>query len=173
MKRHFFKITSAVFALFILVSLAGCGDDSGSEDNYFIKCTIDGTTYNYTYGFTEEAFGGPAFGNCDPGASPSTFIMAQPGVTAYASGIPADCIFLDFNALTTGTYTTGADFSIYLGGTKIDSTSFTLNVDQYEAVGGVISGTFSGVISNAASGAMPVTDGSFNVLRIADNTLVP
>ena len=68
--------------------------------------------------------------------------------------------------------TTGTYFDLYMGGYTINVvgwtfTEITLVISTFEGVGGVINGTFSGMVTDASNNTMTVEDGQFNVVHAA------
>lgn len=162
-----------LFLLFLTLLFWACGDDDAATADLSVSFTANGTDFTWTKGFSEPEFGGVAFGNAI--GTIGTIIHAMPTVAAYSNGAPDSYILFSIEGVSAGTYilnhsTSDAFMDLVLpGGLNYSATNLTVTVTAYGAVGGVISGTFSGFLDDGS----PLTGGTFTVRRLADSTFDP
>jgi hypothetical protein len=158
-----------------LFYIASSCDSGGGGESYYIYAKIDGTVYDWKLGTTDIEPG--AFGTyVTPGeGGPAVIILATPETIDSSEGEPDNYAFFSI-VLTSAppaiydTIPDDFDEAFYkINGTYWDFTDITLEITEYGEVGGVIAGTFSGTIDDSST-TMDVTEGSFNVKRIADDT---
>jgi hypothetical protein len=168
-----------IFVVIVLL-LAGslfyiASNCDGDGETYFIYAKLDGTVYDWTLGTTDiepNALGTyitPA--DSDPGG---VYLFATPETTD-SSTEPANYAWFSivFNSTPPAIYNTipdDFDEAYYMiNNTEWDFIDITLEITEYGDVGGVIAGTFSGTVTDG-SDTMDVTEGSFSVKRVADDT---
>ena len=160
---------SVMLIPFIVVALFSACSSKDAGSVYYVKATLDGTTYEWQYGFTDIEPN--AFGSYYPSV-PGTEIFAQPAV--IASTAPEADNYVYFFILSSSTSpasysisdfdTEGAFYTI--NGTYWDFTVITFEITKYDAVGGTIEGTFSGsLLEWLGSDTKTVTNGQFKVIQ--------
>ena len=172
MKRFLFA--AVVFLGVVLVPLfcfaASC-DSEGSS--YYIRFTLDGTAYECNYGATDV--NETAFGNVVSGEGQIIFIA---GASSYGASTEAPDvgIMIMLNGTTTGTYEGLSEVMIMIiaddVGYELESGSVVLTVAG-EAGSGTYEGTFSGVVLEEGENSLNLSNGSFRVQRLADDTFFP
>ena len=145
----------------------GCGDDD--DPDCYIRFFVEGEEVVLRGGFTD-----PGYGGC-----PGVAYISNYGTYGYAylasyttnQDPNTNYCTIAFEGSSAGVYTETNAQLRYRGTNKRYSKSVTLNltVDSYGGVGGLISGTFSGVISNTNLGVQQVSNGSFILKRLKDN----
>ncbi len=157
-----------VIPFVVLGLLISCGNNG---DVYFISASVDGTTYKWTLGVTdieEDAFGWYITNI----GSPRTLILATPETVSSVIEPSNYVVFNIYSSSTSPAIYTIEDFLVAtyrINGVDWDFTNITFVITKYGAVGSTIEGTFSGTIFDGAS-TMTVTNGQFEVVRIADDT---
>jgi hypothetical protein len=152
-------ITADSFRLFY-----GWGDVSLS--GYYIYAELDGVPFEWKCGLTE--FANDAFGIVT--TSDVTMLFAALEVATNMMNL-SNVMMIQFEGASTGTYTMSDQ--VFGGYVFSDAswmfTDITLIITTFEDVGGVIKGTFTGVIQeDGSSNTKTVENGQFNVLHIAD-----
>lgn len=158
--------------LIFLVFVAGCSDDDANLPAYYIAFKIDGQAKVFGASFGEAEYGNIPFGNAS--SSDVTVLFAQPVQTYLSNGEPDNYLFINHEGTNVGTYTAlDSEISYAENGTGYESIALTLSVTEYGAVGGVIAGTFTASVTNSGNPLRQITDGSFRLLRLADDTFNP
>ena len=162
-----------IFIITCLFLLSSC-EESGTGDTHIIKFRLNGTLYEFTSGYND--MNGNPEGNdyngtnsyfaavpSDAANNDDVFVMIR--VTGTASGIYDDSVDdNDLNFYYTTTSNKWKDSN-----TVAD---FSMTITKYEAVGGVIEGTFQGdLIDDDSPATATLTDGYFYVERVADGSL--
>lgn len=166
--QHFIRIITVLLIAAGALGLLSCfGNNSGA---YIIQFDMDGTTYSYTKGYVDIT--GRPEGSYAPGDSPTHTYLG--GIHEEAVNDEDDNIRIKFDGKTTRTLgDTELDLYIKEGGTTIVDTpesDFSLTVEKYGEIGGVISGTFSGDVWGDSGGKV-ITNGYFKVERIEDGQI--
>ena len=170
MKRFIFA--AVIFLGVVLVPLF-CFAASCDSESYYITFTLDGTAYECNYGATDV--NEVAFGNVISGEGQIIFIG---GASSYGASTeePDVGIRIMLNGTTTGTYVYGSHAMIMIFadgvGYELVSGSVILTVAG-EAGSGTYEGTFSGVVMDEGENSLNLSNGSFRVQRLADNTYFP
>lgn len=162
----------AVYLVLLLVFtfVAGCSDDDAGLPEYYMAFKIDGQARVFGASFGEAEFGNKPFG-CYITDDDETFLFAQPVQTYYSNSAPTNYLMIGINGSGTGTYTgLVGEFDYIENGQTYNDHSFSLTITGYDAAGGVIEGTFFASVSNDGEPLRQITDGSFRLLRLADNT---
>ena len=138
---------------------------------YIISAMIDGTAYSFTSGLTgiEEN----AFGELYTSSGGGLVILATEfNVASLASA--ANCFYFEIDSMSTSPASyTEADSKfcfIKLSGTHWYFDTMTLEITQFDSVGGVMKGTFSGIVDDYLTSPKTVSDGTFEVIRIPDSS---
>lgn len=157
----------------LVASFFGCAEDEGSE--YYIKCKIDGVSYTWNHGILDAALGDDNPIGGYQTADTATYMYAlKSGYSLSSTNAPVGGMFMiGFPGSTTGTFdeTDNAGMSwLNAAGDDFDSSFIDIVVTNYGAVGDSIDGTFSGTLDDGGSG-MIVTEGSFHVLRLANDSM--
>jgi hypothetical protein len=154
--------------LMLLGFFVSC-DNAGGLSGYYVYAEFDGTPYEWKLGLTNIV--DDAFGLVTTMSPPdSTLFFATPDIETGASE-PDNYMWIEFEDTTIGTYSiSDMDRASYIfEGVEWMFTDITLVVTTFEGVGGVITGTFSGTVTNNGS-TMTVENGQFNVIRVSDNS---
>lgn len=182
MKRHFLSgLAMVIIVLNVMFVIAGCGGSNHTEPteptqtapDEYVKVTYDGTEYTFRNGLSTE--GGTAVGAKASGRD-ETYILGTLSPIADRSQVTTvSGVLIELYGTTAGSYSSKeAMITVRLNGSEIsiDSSSPSLTVDKYEAVGGEITGTFSASVPQGEFGGdpKPMTC-SFKVIRSADGTL--
>jgi len=157
---------------------ASCDGDGGLT-GFFIYANIgdppcEATDYEWRLGLTN--YEAEAFGVVSTIGDPSTLLIATPDVETGVDP-PDNYVMIIIDGTSTGTYKTSeAPFfsgNYYINGEQWTFSAMTLRITTFEAVGGVIEGTFSGTIQTPLAEYVAICGGQFRVKRIADNTFAP
>ena len=156
----------SVFALFLLGAECGVPEEVvDSLPAYYIIFKADGELKTYSKGFTD--FNGDACGNYV--SSETTQIVALPVASALVDG-PLDEYFLiifpgqeSYDSVYFQ-YGDGSGDVYITPGPEISSVTIT----KYEDEGGVIEGTFSGMVTLDTD--IDITEGKFKVKRVPDDS---
>ena len=172
------RVIFSALTVCLALIMTGCGSGgAGDGGGYFVSFTAGGTDYVLTRGYTDT----DVFDTGANGAKHSSldvyYITASGESVAAMDQGPYFAFRLEVN--TPGTYdTTGTDVSVGFtpdGTTDYydDSTlDFTLTLDSFGSVGGVITGTFSGVLEEYGTGTpLTISNGYFYVERLADGAI--
>lgn len=160
---------------------ANCDGDGGIVlTGFYIYANIgdppgEGTVYEWRLGLTNYV--AEAFGVVSTIGEPSTLLFATPAVETGETE-PNNYVMIIIDGTSTGTYKTVVDppfftGSYYINGEEWEFSAMTLIITTFEAVGGVIEGTFSGTIHTPLDEPVAIVDGQFRVKRIADNSFSP
>ena len=107
---------------------------------------------------------------------PRTLLFATPDVETGDTP-PNNYVMIIIEGILTGTYKTIEaplfTGSYYINGEEWEFYAMTLKITTFEAVGGVIEGTFSGTIQTPLAEYVAIVGGQFRVKRIADNSFSP
>ena len=168
------KTVKFIAALVILiispVLFTGCF--GGGDPDYRVEFTLDGTDYIFT-----KAYDNPetvAEGCMDDDATKTT-IMAE------NEDNPDQYVEITIPGINTGTFHDILGRSCfhfrrgnsdYFNDDNDTADDFTIQITEYGEVGGIIRGTFSGTVEDAAETEYQVTDGYFEVIRRADGAIV-
>jgi hypothetical protein len=172
--KKFWYLGVILIPFIVLALFTGCpSTTTGGGGSYFIRATVDGTTYEWTLGLTDiesNTFG--SYYPSDPGVE---FVGSQ---TAAASTAPEpnDTVYFYMYPASDApaSYTIGyfSDAYIRIAGTYWDFTAITFEITAFNAVGSTIEGTFSGtVLEYLGSATMTVTNGQFMVKRAINDPL--
>ena len=150
------------------------GWDGSGLTGYYIYAMLDDTAYEWNLGFTmfaSDAFGMIVPGSGFPGVPDTTALVATPDIQT-GMVLPNNYVMLQILGTTTGTYSIS---DLYMGGYTINGvgwtfTEITLMISTFEGVGGVIKGTFSGMVTDGSNNTMTVKDGQFNVIHAVYTT---
>jgi len=155
-------------AIVIPLILFGCFLSCDNAGSYFIYALLDDTAYEWRLGLTNIE--DDAYAVVRTGAPDRTLLFATPDVESGDSE-PENYVEIRFEGTTTGTYSiSDMDGSAYtINGVGWIFTDITLVVTTFEDVGGVITGTFSGIVANGITNTMTVENGKFNVIRLPDD----
>lgn len=152
----------------VLGLLISCANNGGE---FFISASLDGTTYEWTLGLTDVEK--DALGEYYTLGGPGTLLLATPEAVSSATE-PSNYVLFDIDSSSTSpaTYTIVDFWDAYyrINNVYWDFTNITFVITTYGGVGDTIEGTFSGTIFDGVS-TMTVTNGKFEVVRIADDTL--
>jgi hypothetical protein len=155
-----------------LFCFAASCDSEGSS--YYIRFTLDGTAYDLSKGATD--INAVAFGNI-VNIEGSIIFMGGTSDAITSEQEPDQGIMIMLNGTTAGTYSLVEEdeealVMIILDGTGYDAVSGSIVVTVVGEVGGAIEGTFSGTFTGGEASAT-LTNGSFRVQRLADDTYFP
>jgi hypothetical protein len=56
----------------------------------------------------------------------------------------------------------------YFAGLGVEGSSYTINVTRYDAVGGLIEGSFQGTFKTDSNGTVTISNGHFSMIRQVD-----
>jgi hypothetical protein len=170
--KKLWYISTLLIPLIILTLFTGCPSKDGGEEVYYIRATLNGTTYEWIYGRTDIEPN--AFGSFHPAGTIGTEMLAQPTETSSTEPEPDD--FVHFYIRSSSTSPASYTFSDFkykyfrLSGITWEFTAITLEITKYDPVGGTIEGTFSGTIQEyLGTATMTVTNGQFIVKRAIDD----
>lgn len=128
-----------------------CGSVSLGENSF----VINGAGFNNQYV------------NLNPQAAIGIYFPANLETSISAVGQPGEYIAVFFPGNTTGSFTAQNGNISYQGINFYASKTFNVNVTTYEAVGGLIAGTFEGSVESS-QGPAQITNGKFFVIRQPD-----
>ena len=144
--KRFGLISAIVIPLVLFGFFIGC-DNAGGLSGYYIYAELDGTEYEGRVGLTDIE--DDAYGWVQTGDPDRTVLFATPDVETGQSE-PDNYVWIAFEGTTTGTYSISdmspSDYNI--NGVGWAFTDITLVVTTFEGVGGVITGTFSGIVAD-------------------------
>ena len=160
-------ISVIVIPLILFGFFMSC-DNADGLTGYYIYALLDDTVYEWRLGLTNIE--DDAFGSLDIATTDRTALFATPDVETGDTE-SNNHVWIEFEGTTTGTYSiSDMDGSAYtINGVGWIFTDITLVVTTFEDVGGVITGTFSGIVANGITNTMTVENGKFNVIRLPDD----
>ncbi len=166
MKYLMVFLSCLVFGLF---SCADSGGGSDTTDPVQIAFTFDGVDYKWTEGF--DGTHDTSSGVIDIESSAqgwSEYLFASE--TTYGLHPIPNYFYMD-NSGITGSYSTIAYISFPDDNEHSYNGDVTCDITTYDNVGGLIIGTFTGVVKDNASASDATHDinGSFKVIRLSDD----
>ena len=160
-------LISIIVILLILFGFFISCDNTGGLSGYYIYAELDDAPYEWKLGFTNIE--DDAFGFVSVGAPDRTIIYATPDVETGV-GEPDNYVRIEFEGATTSNYPNVLQSGYIINGVLWGFTDISLGVTTFEDVDGVITGTFSGTITEEGStNTMTVENGQFNVIRVPDD----
>lgn len=166
MKKRQFSGIIMVLILSIALMLNGCGGSKHNDLADYVKVTYDGTTYTFTSG-PSAPLDGTAYGGFTTSGGRTYIIGTSSPVTTLHPFASGSGIIIRFSG--DNYEIASADF--ILTGAELSIDTFTVSITKYEAVGGEITGTFSGTVLEDAE-SKPIS-GSFKVKRESDGVIDP
>lgn len=150
------------FLVFITLSMLLITCDQAGNENDIVQFKMDGVTVTLRLGFLEtESI--PMIER----VGDTSILFAADEVTDYDE--PNAYTLISWIESGTGTFSADFDYYNYDDAISLAGT-VTLVVDEWSDVGGYCTGTFSGTVQDGGTIDVAITNGIFNVKRVADDT---
>jgi hypothetical protein len=164
----------AALILIAFSLMAGCGSggspDSDPLPGYYVQCTIGGVACDFNKGATDGEKDAHIVGTL--GYFHSTSVDKT---QAELDMLGPNAISLDWQgsnvSRTTGKYTISVDYFDSLGNEYYNRKSgdCSVTITKYEGVGGVVEGTFEGIVTlDSGVTTLGIANGKFRIKHIAD-----
>ena len=161
MKKLFILLGLAAF-LFLFIS---CPEDTLPEDT--IRFTVNGTLVELTKGFTSDGCV-PVICRVTEG---TTMLIIFGSDKETSDDPPNEYIGILIEGDSAGSFSNAVLYYVNLSEDIVSIGTASGSIDELNAVGEYCTGTFSGTTVDEAENVYIISDGEFNIIRSADNSL--